>query len=102
MLKRTLFFGNKCSLTTKHEQLVIKNTNRETTIPIEDIGFIILENQETYISLPALSKLASNNVSVIFCDAKHLPQTMLLNLDSHHIQQEYFRNQIKASTPLKK
>ena len=102
MLKRTLFFGNKCSLTTKHEQLVIKNTDRETTVPIEDIGFIIVENQETYISVPALSKLSSNNVSVIFCDKKHMPQSMLLNLNSHHIQQEHFRNQINVSEPLKK
>ena len=102
MIKRTLFFGNKCSLTTKHEQLVVKTTDRETTIPIEDIGFIVLENQESYISIPALSKLSNNNVSVIFCDATHMPQSMLLNLNSHHIQQEHFRNQINASEPLKK
>ncbi|MCF6348472.1 MAG: type II CRISPR-associated endonuclease Cas1 [Flavobacteriaceae bacterium] len=102
MLKRTLFFGNKCSLTTKYEQLVIKSSTKETTVPIEDIGYIVIENQETYISIPTLSKLSSNNVSVIFCDNKHMPQSMLLNLDSHYIQQEHFRNQINASEPLKK
>lgn len=102
MLKKTLFFGNKCSLTTKYEQLVIKTPDKETTVPIEDVGFVVIENQETYISVPALSKLSSNNVSVIFCDAKHMPQSMLLQLDSHHIQQEHFRNQINASEPVKK
>ena len=102
MLKRTLFFGNKCSLTTKYEQLVIKTYERETTVPIEDLGFVVIEHQESYISMPTLSKLASNNVCVIFCDEKHMPQSMLLNLESHHIQQELFRNQINASEPLKK
>jgi CRISPR-associated protein Cas1 len=103
MIKRTLFFVNRCSLTTKHEQLIIKIENQKIkTIPIEDIGFIVIENQETYISIPALSKLSSNNVSVIFCDNKHMPQSMLLNLESHHIQQEHFKNQINASEPLKK
>jgi CRISPR-associated protein Cas1 len=103
MIKRTLFFSNKCSLTTKREQLVIKNEDQIIkTVPIEDIGFIVLENQETYISIPAISKLASNNVSVIFCDNKHMPQSMLLNLDNHHIQQRHFENQINASEPLKK
>ena len=103
MIKRTLFFSNKCSLTTKHEQLIIKNDAKiEKTVPIEDIGFIVIENQETYISIPALSKLSANNVSVIFCDNKHMPQSMLLNLESHHIQQEHFKNQINASEPLKK
>jgi CRISPR-associated protein Cas1 len=103
MIKRTLFFSNKCSITTKHEQLVIKNdTQIVKTVPIEDIGFIVIENKETYISIPALSKLTSNNVSVIFCDNKHMPQSMLLNLDNHHIQQRHFVNQINASEPLKK
>ena len=102
MIKKTLFFGNKCSLTTKYEQLNIKTSDKETSVPIEDIGFIIIENQEAYISIPALSKLSSNNVSVIFCDNKHMPQSMLLNLESHHLQQEHFKNQINASEPLKK
>ncbi|CAM1333758.1 type II CRISPR-associated endonuclease Cas1 [Tenacibaculum aestuariivivum] len=102
MIKRTLFFGNKCSLTTKNEQLVIKTINKDSCIPIEDIGFVVIENQETYISIPTLSKLSNNNVSVIFCNNKHMPQSMLLNLDNHHIQHKHFKNQINASEPLKK
>jgi CRISPR-associated protein Cas1 len=102
MLKRSLFFGNKASLNTKLEQLVIKTENRETTVPIEDIGFVVIEHPEVYISVPALIKLSENNVAVIFCDAKHLPCSMLLNLNGHHIQEELFKNQINASEPLKK
>jgi CRISPR-associated protein Cas1 len=102
MIKRTLFIGNKASLTTKFEQLVLKTDTRETTIPIEDIGFLVVEHPETYISIPTLTKLSDNNVAVIFCDSKHMPCSMLLNLNNHHIQQELFRNQINASEPLKK
>jgi len=102
MIKRTLFFGNKASLTTKFEQLVIKTENRELTVPIEDLGFVVLEHHEIYISIPTLTKLSANNVAVIFCDAKHMPTSMLLNLDNHYIQQELFKNQINASVPLKK
>ena len=41
MIKRTLFFSKKFSLTTKQEQLVIQSDFSKTkTIPIEDIGFI--------------------------------------------------------------
>lgn len=102
MLKRTLFFTNKTSITTRWEQLVIKTEAVEKTVPIEDVGFVVIENQETYISIPALNKLIANNVAVIFCDAKHMPASMLLNLNGHHTQQELFSNQIKASEPLKK
>ena len=102
MIKRTLFFGNKCSLTTKDEQLVIKTELRETSVPIEDIGFVVIEHQESYLSIPALNKLSENNVAVIFCDAKHMPNSMLLNLNAHHIQHEIFKTQIEASETLKK
>lgn len=102
MLKKTLLFSKKCSLTTKHEQLVVQSEARNATIPIEDIGFVVLENHESYISLPAMDKLVQNNVAVIFCNRQHLPNAMLLNLDGHHRQQEHFKNQINASEPLKK
>ncbi|MCF6214442.1 MAG: type II CRISPR-associated endonuclease Cas1 [Flavobacteriaceae bacterium] len=104
MLKRTLFFGNPLQLRTKNNQLII--TNKETglikQVPIEDIGFVVIESQEIYISIPTLTKLSENNVAVIFCNAKHMPSSMLLHLDNHHIQQELFTNQINASEPLKK
>jgi CRISPR-associated protein Cas1 len=102
MLKKTLFFSKKCSLKTKHNQLIIESEERNASIPIEDIGFVVIENQESYISIPTLNKLIENNVSTIFCDEKHMPSSMLLNLDGHHIQQELFRNQINATVPLKK
>lgn len=102
MLKRSIFIGNKARITTRYEQLVIETDERTGNVPIEDLGFVVIENQQTYISIPALNKLIDNNVAVIFCNEKHLPVSMLLNLDSHHTQQEIFANQIKASEPLKK
>ncbi len=102
MLKRSIFIGHKARITTRYEQLVIETDERTGNIPIEDLGFVVIENQQTYISIPALNKLIDNNVAVIFCNEKHLPVSMLLNLDSHHTQQEIFANQIKASKPLKK
>ena len=102
MLKRTLLLENKASITTKNLQLVIKTEARESTIPIEDIGYIVLDNAEIYMSLPAMNLLIENNAAVIICNANHLPNGMFMNLNSHHIQQEIFKNQIAASVPLKK
>lgn len=102
MLKKTLFFTNKCSITTANEQLVITSDNLNRTIPIEDIGYVVIDHNEVYISIPALNKLINNNCACIICDDKHLPNGMLLNLNSHHIQQEIFKHQIDASLPLKK
>lgn len=102
MIKRTLFFENKASLTTKDEQLCIKTEIKTITVPIEDIGYVVIEHPETYISIPLLIKLSAQNIGIIFCDEKHMPTSMLLNLSTHYLQQEMFRQQINATEPLKK
>lgn len=102
MLKRTLLLENKASVTTKNQQLVIKTEVKESTIPVEDIGYLVLDNAEIYISIPALNLLIEHNAAVIICNANHLPNGLFMNLNSHHIQQEIFKHQINASEPLKK
>jgi CRISPR-associated protein Cas1 len=102
MLKKTILIENKSSITTKNLQLVLKSEIRESTIPIEDIGFLVLDHAEIYLSIPAMNLIVENNTALIICGKNHLPNGMLLNLNSHHIQQEIFKNQIEASIPLKK
>ena len=102
MLKKTILLENKASLTTKNLQLVIKSEIRESAIPIEDIGFLVIDHPEIYLSIPAMNLLIEYNSSVILCGNNHLPNGMFLNLNSHHIQQEIFKSQIDASIPLKK
>lgn len=102
MIKRTLLVENKSVITTKNLQLILKSEVRESTVPIEDIGFLVIDNSETYLSIPAMNLLIENNTAVIICSTNHLPNGMFLNLNSHHIQQEIFKNQINASVPLKK
>jgi CRISPR-associated protein Cas1 len=102
MIKKSILIENKTSISLKNQQLVIKSEIRESSIPVEDIGFLVLDNQEIYISIPAMNYLIENNTAVIICNTNHLPNGMFLNLNSHHIQQEIFKNQIDASIPLKK
>ena len=105
MLKRTLFFSTPIKLSLKDRQLVffLKEAPEEKrTIPIEDVGFVVLEHPMINITLPLLNALSENNVAVIFCNDKQLPASMLLNLDSNSTQQESFRAQVDASEPLKK
>jgi CRISP-associated protein Cas1 len=102
MIKKSILIENKTAITAKNLQLIIKSEIRESTIPIEDIGFLVLDHQEIYLSLPAMNLMVENNTAVIICGKNHLPNGMFLNLNSHHIQQEVFKNQIDASVPLKK
>jgi CRISPR-associated protein Cas1 len=104
MVKRTVLFTNPSRLTLKNAQLVVENheTGEVKTVPIEDIGVALIENQMVSISVPALNALNQNNCAVVFCDTRHMPSSMLMNLDSNSIQAETYRYQIGASIPLKK
>ena len=105
MIKRTLFFTNPAYLSTKNKQLVINypEENKETkTVPIEDIGMLVLENQQITITNGLLSKLIQNKAAIINCDAFHLPISLLQPLVGHSEQTERIRYQLNASLPLKK
>lgn len=105
MLKRALFFSNPVCLNLKDKQLVIHTKempDMKRTIPIEDIGYIVLEHQQTAITLPLLNALADNNVAVIICGENRFPNTMLMQLNSNTTQGERYRAQVEASEPLKK
>ena len=104
MLKRTIFISNPYYLSLKNKQLQISEKSGEVikTAPIEDIGFLVLDHPQISFSMKLMEELTEFNVATVFCDSKHLPSSMVLPLDAHHIQNEIFRAQIEASEPLKK
>lgn len=104
MLKRTIFFSSPYYLSLKDCQLVAQSKDQlsQKTIPVEDIGFIVLDHPQISFSMKLVEQLNANNVALVFCDSKHMPSSMLLNLESHSLQSELFRAQISASEPLKK
>lgn len=104
MIKRTLYFGNPTYLSLKDEQLSIRlpQTENSKTIPIEDIGFVVLDNRQITITQGLLDALLENNCALITCDKSHLPTGLMLSLSGNTIQTERFRAQIEASLPLKK
>lgn len=104
MIKRTLIFTSPCRVSYKNGQLVVENheTGEQKKAPVEDLGVVLIENQQVSITVPALNALSANNCAVVFCDSKHMPSSMLMPLDSNSVQGERYRDQVEASLPLKK
>jgi len=116
MIKRTLYFGNPTYLSMLNNQLIIKLPEVEKnenlpdsfkkqsvrSIPIEDIGIVILDHKQITLTHGLLENLLENNSAVITCDSSHLPVGLLLPLSGNTTQQEKFTDQIEASLPLKK
>ena len=102
MLKRTVLITRKADIRVRYGQLMVRMDEEVRQVPVEDLGFLVIEDRQTYISIPAITELNRQNVAVIFCDERHMPVSMMLNLDAHHLQQQIFRAQVEASEPLKK
>ena len=116
MIKKTLYFGNPTYLSLKNAQLVIKlpevekndtvpesfKTESVQTIPVEDIGVVILDNKQITITHGLLEALLGNNCAVITCNNSRMPVGLLLPLEGNTVQSERFTAQITASVPLKK
>lgn len=106
MIKRTIHIGSPCTLRRRESQLVVQYPKElgmaDKTVPIEDIGVLIMDHERVVVTQLLLAALLENNVAVITCNEQHMPTGMLLNLDGHTVQTELFRAQIEASEPLKK
>jgi CRISPR-associated protein Cas1 len=109
MIKRSIFIGSPCHLKTTNEQLVISYSHvkgqeemEDKTVPIEDIGIIVLDHEQITLSHRLIELLLDNNAALVTCNSKHMPTGMLLNLDGNSTQAERFKHQQNASEPLKK
>lgn len=109
MIKRTLCIETPCHLKCSNEQLVVSYAHikgledrADKTVPIEDIGMLILEHQQITLSHYLLDKLIANNTAVITCNETHHPSGLFMSLESNTLQSERFKAQIEATEPLKK
>jgi CRISPR-associated protein Cas1 len=116
MIKRTLYFGNSAYLSLRDGQLLVRLPEVEkndtlpesfkkeavATIPVEDIGIVVLDHKQVTITQALLEALLENNSVLVTCDSTHHPTGMLMPLSGNTIQNERFRAQLDASEPLKK
>jgi len=116
MIKRTLYFENPAYLSLKNKQLVIKFPEVEkndtlpdsfkaesvVTIPVEDIGVVVLDNKQITLTHGLMAALLENNCAVITCGSNRMPIGLHLPLEGNTLQQERFTAQIEATLPLKK
>ena len=105
MLKRTLIFSNPVYLSLRNQQVLLTfkdAPDKSTTIPIEDIGMVVIEHQQVIVTLPLLNAFTDGGVQVVFCNAKGMPSFMLQSFEGGNLQGETLRNQIACGEVLKK
>ncbi|MFM7021963.1 MAG: type II CRISPR-associated endonuclease Cas1 [Flavobacteriales bacterium] len=104
MIKRTLYFGNPARLRMQQSQLVVEypDSNESKSVPIEDIGIVIIDHQQVSVTHGLINALIGNNAALLWCDSHHIPNGLVLPMSGNHIFTEKLRYQLDASEPLKK
>lgn len=92
--------GTRFSIT--HRQLVVERPEHpKATLPIEDLGVVIVDDVCATYTQSVFIELLTSGVTLIITGRNHLPLGMMLPLAGHHIQTERHRAQLEASLPTK-
>lgn len=103
MPKQSLVIDSKAELSIKNGLLsIVREGKEEVFQSFEDIQTVLIDNHSVSMTIPLLNRLSENQITVVFCNEKHFPQSMLLDLEANSLQTKCFRKQIEVSQPLKK
>ena len=105
MLYRSIYIGNPAYLKLKDKQLKVtdpESKEEKGSVPIEDIGLLMLDHYQITLSHQLIQELMKNNVILISCDERHLPLAGMLPFSGNSLFSERIKTQIEVSEPLKK
>ena len=102
MIKRIVEISKPSSLSIRNQQLIIKQADGEHSVPLEDLGLLILDNPQITHTQHVLVACSQHNIAVIICGVNHLPASLLLSLVGSTLQTKFLAQQIQAQIPAKK
>ena len=101
MAWQVIDISNPAQLSLKDHQLVIKQ-NETVSLPIEDIDALILDSHGILTTANLITELSNNGTTVVVCDDKHLPSSVIIPYSQHSRQAKVSRQQITIGQPFRK
>lgn len=103
MIKRIIEISNPSYLHLQLSQMKIEQQNcMVASIPVEDIGILILAHPAITITQALCQSCLHNNVAIVFCDERYLPQAILLPLTRNSLHSKILRMQLHLKSSLVK
>ena len=82
MIKQIIDISEQSYIHLSKKQLLIDQEGKTIgSVPIEDIGILILEHNAITITQAVMIACQKNNIAVVICDNRHLPYSLLLPLN---------------------
>lgn len=103
MIKRVVGVESACELSVAYGQLKVRRSGEAVgSVPIEDLGVLVLDYTASTITVPLLAALTEAGVAVVVCDEKHFPCGLLTPIAGNYAHGDVLRDQIAMSEPQKK
>ncbi|EOT2052720.1 type II CRISPR-associated endonuclease Cas1 [Staphylococcus pseudintermedius] len=90
---RTVIITKESKLSLRMNQLIVKSENL-SRIPLNEILCLVIEHPNVSMTGHLMNALSDQKIVTILCNTKHLPNTLLLPLYSHHRQARLIQNQM--------
>jgi CRISP-associated protein Cas1 len=102
MAWRGLHITNPGRLSLADGQIIVSQETGDVRLPLEDIGWIILDEPRLTLTTALLAACAENGVAVVHTDARHMPCSLTLPFHRHHRQAAIADQQINLTLPFRK
>lgn len=83
-------------------QLMIKKDENISKVPLEDINYVLIEDSTTVLTTRLLAEFGKNAISVIICDEKFFPTSIMYPYNYHFKQLDVFSHQLEVQDEVKK
>ncbi len=81
---RQILITQKSYIHFENDNLIIERDEKKLSVPINDIAIIVFESLDSTISLRLISELSLKNITMLFCDYKHMPAAYSLPINQHY------------------
>jgi CRISPR-associated protein Cas1 len=91
---RTVIVNSGEKLSVRENWLVVSSEGEERRIPVEDIYSVVIDNQQTLVTVPSITALTEAGAHILVCNNKHMPVTVILPHNIHYRPLNVVRKQI--------
>lgn len=79
----------------ENEIIAFEDEKKVIKVPIEEVAIIIINNNKLTMTMNAINKCLENNVMIVTCDKRHLPNGLMMPFSGHYRQLEMVYKQLE-------
>lgn len=92
---RTLVINSAERIRLKDNWIIVETEKGEERIPVTEIYSLVIDNPVTTLSVGAINALTENNVHILCCGQKHLPESIVLPYNTHYSPLSVVKKQLE-------